>query len=224
MKFAAALRSLAIACLLLACSPAVFAQNEKGPAWGNLPDFSATEIRGSLSWKIHHSGSKLRVEASSAFAAVYLPDEDKVYHLLILPGRTTCIEMKTAQSRMMPSALQLAYGSNADKKQTGKEVVDGHPATVQEGTTTGPMGESARFKIWTADDLRGVPLRIELYLDRGIMQASYQDITLGSPDPGLFKSPVKCIPPEKMYQVAPASAPPPPQKPTHQETPNHKPE
>ncbi len=225
MKFAAALRSVAIACLLLACGPAVFAQNEKGTASGDLPDFSATEIRGSIRWKIHHSGSRLRVDPSSAGATIWAPDEDKVYNLLILPEKTTCVVMKTAQAQMMRSPLQLVYGPNTTRNAAAaKEVVDGHTCTVLDGVTTLPDGNKFNSKIWAADDLKGVPLRIDVYSDRGTVTATYRDVVVGTPDPALFTLPSKCIPQEKTYQVAPRSSQLPGKQPTDQKAPDHKPQ
>jgi hypothetical protein len=227
MKFAAALRSVAIACLLLACGPAVFAQNEKETASGDLPDFSATEIRGSMRWKIHRSGSKLRVDPSSAGATIYVPEEDKVYNLLILPEKTTCVVMKTAEAKMMRSPVQLVYGPNTTRTPTAaKEVVDGHTCTVLDGYTISPEGNKFNSKIWAADDLKGVPLRIDIYSDRGIVTATYHDVVVGPPDPALFKLPSKCIPPEKTYQVAPKSSQLPAKQPatTGQKPPDVKPQ
>jgi hypothetical protein len=227
MKFAATLRSVAIASLLLACSSAVFAQKEKGAAAGDLPDFSATEIRGSIHWKIHRSGSKLRVDPSSAGATIWLPEEDKVYNLLILPEKTTCVVMKAAQAKMMRSSVQLVYGPNTTRTPTAaKEVVDGHTCTVLEGYTTTPDGNKFNSKIWAADDLKGVPLRIDIYSDPGIVTSTYHDVVLGTPDPALFKLPSKCIPPEKTYQVAPKNRQlPVPVKPaTDEKTPGDKPQ
>lgn len=221
MKFAS-LRSVAIACLLLAYGPAVFAQHEKSAASGDLPDFSATEIRGSIRWKIHHSGSRLRVDPSSAGATIWAPDEDKVYNLLILPEKTTCVVMKTAQAQMMRSPLQLVYGPNTTRTPTAaKEVVDGHTCTVLEGYTTSP--NKFNSKIWAADDLKGVPLRIDIYTDRGIVSATYHDVVVGAPDPALFKLPSKCVPQEKTYQVAPKSSQLPVKPLTDEKTPDYKP-
>lgn len=207
MKFAAVLRSAAIASLLLACSSAVLAQDDKGTAWGDLPDFTATEIRGSMRWKIEHSGSKLRVDPSSAGATIWAPEEDKVYNLLILPEKTTCVVMKTAEAKMMRSPVQLVYGPNTTRTPTAaKEVVDGHTCTVLDGYTISPDGNKFNSKIWAADDLKGIPLRIDIYTDRAIVTATYHDVVVGAPDPALFKLPTKCIPPEKTYQVAPKSS------------------
>ncbi len=229
MKFASALQSVAIACFLLifllSRGPAAFAQNPKGSAWGNLPDFSASETKGSLTWKIYHSASKLRVEPSTAAATIWAPEEDKVYNLLILPGKTTCVVMKTAQAQMIRSPLQLVYGPNTTRSSTGtKEVVDGHTSTVLEGFTTMPDGTKFNSKIWAADDLKGVPLRIDVYSNQGTVTATYRDVVVGPPDPALFTLPGKCIPQEKTYQVAPASSQLPAKPPADQKAPDHKPQ
>jgi hypothetical protein len=226
MKFVvAALRFVPIAYLLLACSPAVFAQQKKGTAWGDLPDFTATEIKGSMRWKIEHSGSKLRVDASSAGATIYAPEEDKVYNLLILPEKTTCVVMKTAEAKMMRSPVQLVYGPNTTRTPTAaKEVVDGHTCTVLDGYTISPDGNKFNSKIWAADDLNGVPLRIDIYTDRAIVTATYHDVVIGTPDPALFKMPSKCIPQEKTYQVAPKNRQLPYKPPTDKKTPGDKPQ
>jgi hypothetical protein len=231
MKFKAALRSVAIACLLLACTLSLLAQEQekdkKATASGKLPDFSATEIRGSIKWKIYHSGSRLRVEPSSAAATIWAPDEDNVYNLLILPEKTTCVVMKTAQAQIIRSPLQLVYGSNTTKvPAAAKEVVDGHTCTVLDGVTTSANGKTFRSKIWAADDLKGVPLRIDVYAEPGVVTSTYHDVVVGTPDPALFKFPGKCIPQEKTYQVAPNSSQPPvPAKPpTGQKPPDDKPQ
>jgi len=225
MKFAAVLRSVAIASLLLACSSAVFAQKEKGTAAADLPDFSATEIRGSIHWTIHRSGSKLRVDPSSAGATIYVPDEDKVYNLLILPEKTTCVVMKTAEAKMMRSSVQLVYGPGTTRTPTGaKEVVDGHTCTVLDGYTISPDGHKFNSKIWAADDLKGIPLRIDIYTDPAIITSTYHDVVIATPDPALFKMPSKCIPPEKTYQVAPNSSPLPVKPPADKKTPSDKPQ
>lgn len=225
MKFVSALQFAAMACLLLACSPSVFAQSEKGKAWVNLPDFSATETRGSMRWKIYHSGSRLRVEPSSARATIWAPEEDKVYNLLIFPGKTNCIVMKTAQARMMKSPVQLVYGPNTTRKPAAaKEAVDGHTCTVLDGVTTLPGGSTFKSKIWAADDFKGAPLRIDVYTEQGTISATYRDVVVGTPDPALFIVPSKCIPPEKTYQVAPGSSQLPAKQPADQKAPAQQPQ
>lgn len=83
--------------------------------------------------------------------------------------------------------------------------MDGHTCTVLEGYTTSPDGNKFNSKIWAADDLKGVPIRIDVYAEPGIVTSTYRDIVVGNPDPALFTLPGKCITQEQTYQVAPKS-------------------
>ncbi len=144
------------------------------------------------------------MEPSSASATIWAPEEDKVYNLLIFPEKTNCIVMKTSQAQMMRSPLQLVYGANTTFKPTGnKEDVDGHSCSVIEGITTASDGTTFNSKIWAADDLKGVPLRINIYAGLRVVTATYHDVVAGKPNAALFTPPNNCIPPEKTYQVAP---------------------
>ena len=227
MKFPSLLQSVAILCLLLACHPAVLAQNnsnKKSASLEDLPAFSATEIRGSIKWKIYHSGSQFRVEPSSAMATVFVPKKDKVYNLLIFPEKTNCVVMKTAQAKMMRSPLELVYGSNSAITRTAShEVVDGHPCTILEAVTTSTDGTDFKSKIWAADDLKGVPLRIDVYAETGIVTSNFHDVVVGAVEPALFRMPGNCIPPEKTYQVAPKNSDP-GKPPAGQKAPESKPQ
>jgi hypothetical protein len=200
-----------------------FAQDKNESTWTGLPDFSATEVRGALSWKIHHSGSKLRVDASPAAATIWAPEEDKVYNLLLLPTKSTCVVMKTSEAKVMRSPFQVAYGPNSARTaSTEKKTLDGHVCTMLDGVTTVPGGK-VNSKIWAADDLKGIPLRIDLLSDTAsTVTAVYRDVVIGAPDASLFALPGKCIPPQKTYQLAPGSKPIQDQSPTDQKAPDHK--
>lgn len=201
MKRAKAIIKLTAILALAMPATAVNAQDPLG-----LPDFSATEVKARMNWKIHHSGSKLRVEPSAATATIFVPDEDKVYNLFIAPEKTSCVVMKTAQAQMMRSPLLLVYGPNTKRTPAAaKEVVDGHSCTVLDAVTTLPDGNRINSRIWAADDLKGVPLRIDVSFDRGAITTTYRDIVVGTPAPALFKLPAKCTPHEKTYEIAPES-------------------
>jgi hypothetical protein len=199
------------------------AQDKGATGWGGLPDFSATEVRGAIHWNIHHSGSKLRVDASSAAATIWDPDEDRVYNLLLLPERKTCVVMKTAEAKVMRTPFQLAYGPNTIRTATAEKVtIDGHVCTLVTGVTTLAKG-TINSKIWTADDLQGVPLEIDLVSGEpgGSEIAFYKNVVVG-PQESFFVLPGKCIPPEKTYQVAPSKRPLPNQSNGDQKGPDQK--
>ena len=57
-------------------------------------------------------------------------------------------------------------------------------------------------RVWEAEDLHGIPVKIESYIDQVTLRAVYRDIVVGSPDEKLFSVPDRCTPFEKMGQVA----------------------
>lgn len=176
-----------------------------------LPDFSATEVRGGgshqMAWKIYHSGNMLRLDMSPAAAAIFEPAADKVYHLLILPDKTTCIEMPANKSQVIPSPLETVFNGKMEITPAGGETIDGRSYTVETIVTTTPKGETINSKIWLADDPKGVPVKIELYVGKQTLTTTYRDIKAGTPDAKLFKPEMKCIPEDKAYQIAPSPAP-----------------
>jgi hypothetical protein len=62
-------------------------------------------------------------------------------------------------------------------------------------------GKPVTFKVWLAQDLRGVPVKIESRHTGMAMTAVYKDVVFGAPDKSLFAVPAKCTPIEKMGQV-----------------------
>jgi hypothetical protein len=153
----------------------------------------------------------LRLDMSPAGAAIFDPGADKVYHLLILPDKTTCIEMPSSRSQVKRSPLQTVFSGKMEITPAGTETIDGHSYTVEKIVTTTPKGETINSKIWRADELKGAPARVELYVGKQTFTTIYRDIKPGTPDPTLFKPEVKCIPEDKAYQIA--TPPPPPSPP-----------
>jgi hypothetical protein len=182
-----------------------------------LPDFSAIEVRPGdrheMAWKIYHSGNKLRLDMSTSGAAIFDTEADKAYHLMIFPEKTVCVEMPLQKSQVMRSPLQMVFRGKMEITPAGKETMDGHTYTVEKIVTTTAKGETINSKIWLADDLRGVPAKVELHMGERTFTTTYRDIKPGTPDPALLKPQVKCIPEDKMYQVAaPGDASPPEKK------------
>jgi len=171
-----------------------------------LPDFSAIEVRpgggGEMAWKIYHSGNILRLDMSTSGAAIFDTESDKAYHLMIYPEKTVCVEMPLEKSQVMRSPLEMVFSGKMEITPAGTETMDGHTYTVEKIITTTAKGEIINSKIWLADDLKGAPAKVELNMGGRAFTATYRDIKPGTPDPALLKPQVKCIPQEKMYQVA----------------------
>jgi len=182
----------------------VQAQSADSP-W-NFPDFSCTQVIHTPAYdmpmKLYHSGSNVRVEKSAAISVLYVTSDSKIYNLTTYPdGSHQCVVMNPKQAKMLPSPLELLYGTNVKRTPAGTEVVEGHKCKVEDVEVERANGMKIESKVWEAEDLKGVPVKIESQLPKSKLTAFYRDIVLGTPDQALFTPPAKCTPYEKMGQV-----------------------
>jgi len=180
-----------------------FAQGQNG--W-SFPDFSATQVlesrKANISMKVYRSGESVRVERSGAFSTLYVPSGSKVYNLTTYPDHShQCVVMKPEQAKMLPSPLELLQGSDLKRTAAGTEVVEGHPCKIENVVVTRPDGKTIQSKVWEAQDLNGIPVKIESHIGDLTLSAIYRDISTETPDQNLFTIPEKCTPFEKMGQV-----------------------
>jgi hypothetical protein len=174
-------------------------------AW-TFPDFSATQVlesrKADISMKVYRSGDSVRVDRSGALSTLYVPSKSKVYNLTTYPDHShQCVVMKPEQARMLPSPLELLQGSDIKRTAAGTEVVDGHPCKIEKVVVTRPDGKTVESKVWEAQDLKGIPVKIESHVGEFTLSAVYRDISTEAPDQQLFMAPEKCTPFEKMGQV-----------------------
>jgi hypothetical protein len=191
-----------IGILVLLFSSLVYGQD----AW-DFPDFSATQVlqssQADMSMKVYRLGSSVRIERSGALSTLYVPAKGKVYNFTVYPDHSRqCVAMNPQQARMLPSPLELLQGKNLKRTPAGTQVAEGHSCTVENVVVTQADGTTIKSKVWEADDLKGVPVKIESYLDGVTLQAVYRDITIGAPSDTLFIVPGRCTAFEKMGQVA----------------------
>lgn len=175
-------------------------------AW-SFPDFSATQVMESrqavMAMKVYRSGSSVRIERNGAMSTLYVPSSSKVYNFTTYPDNShQCVVMRPDQAKMMPSPLELLEGVSVKRTPAGTEVVEGHPCNVENVVVTRPGGEKIESKVWEAQDLKGIPVKIESHIGDIALSAVYRDISVGAPDHQLFTIPEKCTPFEKMGQVA----------------------
>ena len=190
--------------ILVSAATLMPAQNDV-VAW-EFPNFSATQVFQSKKFdvpmKVYRSGSSVRLERSAAWSTLYMPSTGKVYNLTSYPdGSHQCVVMRPDQARMLPSLLELLHGTKVKRTPAGTEVVEGHTCKVENVVVTKADGRTIESKVWEAEDLKGVPVKIESQLPHGALTAVYRDIVLGTPDKTLFTPPDKCTPFEKMGQV-----------------------
>lgn len=173
-----------------------------------IPDFSGIELvitgKQPLPRKIFRSGTSLRVETTPTLANLYVPSNDQVYRLTRFPDKTLgCIVMSGAQAKgLLPVPLELLTGTKVKRTPAGEETVKDHPCKIEDFEVTREDGKIIKSKVWEAEDLQGIPVKIESETEHGKFAALYGDIELGTPDKALFTPPEKCTPHEKMFQVA----------------------
>jgi len=192
---------ITIAILVFASGTLAHAQD----VW-SFPDFSATQVfesrRGNMSTKVYLSSDSVRVDRGPALSTLYMPSQRKVYNFTTYPDKShQCVVMKPEQAKMLPSPLELLQGSHLTRTITGMEVVEGHPSRIETVVVTRPDGKTIESKVWEAQDLQGIPVRIESHIGDITLSAVYRDISIETPDRSLFLIPDKCTPFEKMGQV-----------------------
>lgn len=193
--------NLTIVAFILAFSALTQGQD----AW-SFPDFSATQVfessKADMTMKIYRSGSSVRVERSGALSTLYMPSSSKVYNFTTYPDQSRqCVVMKPDQAKMLPSPLELLQGSILQRISIGSEILEGHTCKIENVSVTRPDGKTIASKVWEAEDLNGIPIRIESRMGDITLAAVYRDISVSTPDQNLFTIPDKCTPFEKMGEV-----------------------
>jgi len=193
--------------LILMISAMATAEDAAKPSdpW-NFPDFTAIQLMGSrrrpMPAKVYLSGATVRVEISSAVTNLYVTSTRKVYRLMTYPDKSqTCIVMRSEQAKLLPSPIELLQGTNVERTPAGREEFAGHPCKIEDVVVTRPDGTKVRSRVWEAQDLKGVPVKIESQMPNGKFVAEYGDIAFGTLDKTLFTPPEKCTPYEKMGRV-----------------------
>ncbi len=198
----------AVATILLACASTLASAQTapgKGEAQWDFPDFTANQIFPSnynMSMKVYRSGPNVRMDRSAAWSTLYLNSSHKIYNLTSYPdGSHQCVVLRPDQVKMLPSPLELLNGIKVKRTPAGTEVVEGHTCKVETVVVARVTGETIESKVWEAEDLKGIPVKVESQLPGSKLTALYHDIVIGSPDKALFVVPDKCTPFEKMGQV-----------------------
>jgi len=206
MRLSAIIGKVATVALLVSAATSIPAQNDAAP-W-NFPDFSATQIiqtgAEEIPTKVYRSGSSVRVERGTTLATLFVTASSKVYNLVVYPdGQRSCVVATPEKALVMPSPLDLLFGDKVKRTPAGTEVVEGHTCKVEKVVVTRTSGTTIESKVWEAEDLKGIPVKIESQHPGGAhFIAVYRDIVLGTPDKALFTPPEKCTPLDKMWQEA----------------------
>jgi hypothetical protein len=196
---------VAMGCVLTAGVATARAQSVATPY--HMPDFSATQVlqtsKYSASMQVYRSGASVRAQYTPSLARLFMPGQNAVLNLTRYPdGSRTCISFPLDRGMGLPNLLELLHAATVQRTPLGTEVIEGHPTRIERAVVTASDGRTSQFTVWLADDLKGVPVKIESP-DTGMrMSAVYRDIVLGTPDRALFTPPIRCIPSNTMGQIA----------------------
>lgn len=172
----------------------------------NFPDFSATQIlesrKANMAMKLYRSGDTFRIDRSGALSTLYVASNSRVYNLTTYPDQShQCVVMKPGQAKMLPSPLELLEGSILKRTDAGAETIEGHPCKIEDVVVKRADGSKIESRVWEAQDLQGIPVKIESHIGDSTLSALYREISVGTPDTAFFTIPDKCTPFEKIGQV-----------------------
>jgi|SRR5271165_1796102 len=184
-----------------------------------LTEFSATMVGGIMGnvdeLKIYRSGNLMHTEMLDGnYMVSDLASRDT---FVVLPDR--CVHDPRPAVNTFPfSAVHPGY--KVERSALPNEDLEGHTCQVENVTITPVHGLPLTLKLWEALDLSGFPLKVEVHSMTGPpVTIRYKDVTIGRPDPALFRHPANCrataqpggkmgkpVPPAKESTTAPKPA------------------
>ena len=111
--------------------------------------------------------------------------QDKKLMYLIYPGLKAYAEMPIPESELEAAEKD----SKIEKKEEGKETIDGHPCVKSRATITDASGKVTEAVVWAASDMKDFPLQIETDVQGNTVRMTYRDVKFGKPDAKLFEPP-----------------------------------
>jgi hypothetical protein len=151
--------------------------------------FSATMTMGAgngMAMKVYKSGQQFRTDMASGEYTVADLAAHKIF--MVMPTGM-CMQMPAQMSRQ-PNPF--AAGGKVTVQQLGTATLEGHACRIEQVTVTAPGAPPQTMKVWSATDLRGFPLRVEMQHNGTTMQLNYSDVSLAAPAASLFIQPANC--------------------------------
>lgn len=137
-----------------------------------------------------------RMEGSDAAAAATMKQMgmDKVV-TIVVPGKKTTLVVYPGMKAYceVPHGSEKAAPDSApvrvDRKEIGRETVDGHPCVKYDVTVTPQEGRRIEMVVWEATDLDGFPVQIRMQQDGATITHRFKNVKPGKPDAALFAAP-----------------------------------
>ena len=158
--------------------------------------------------KIYRSGDLMRLD----FEDSYRVSDLVTLHMWGVTGNK-CVEFSRPDAGTFPFSAYHDFKVERSATQE-EEMIDGHACKIENVTFTPADGRPlvVKMKLWEAKDLEGFPVRIDVEAGNQKFSSTYTNVSLGAPDPGLFKHPVKCTPGAQPGQSGTAKIAPAPEK------------
>ncbi|MGH9326626.1 MAG: DUF4412 domain-containing protein [Terriglobia bacterium] len=161
----------------------------------HITEFSATMVmsvpghNATNTMKIYRSGDKMRSELSQMGTQAYSLSllSEHIGYFVMRPGM--CIETHQSNPNH-PNPFGMT--GKVQRTELGTDTVDGHPTKIEQITIESGTGKTVSMKTWTATDLHGFPLRIEMPMAQGTARMEFKDVSLSSPPASLFDPPSNC--------------------------------
>jgi outer membrane lipoprotein-sorting protein len=136
------------------------------------------------------SAMKGQPEAAAQMAAmgmhhtVSIIRADKQVMYMVYPGKKAYWEMALPQSVAADDSK-----TRIEKKEAGRETVDGHPCVKQQLTYTDAEGKATQWTLWEAADMNGFPVQTEVVAGGNVITTLYKNINQSKPAASLFEPP-----------------------------------
>lgn len=112
---------------------------------------------------------------------VTVPEKKETY--LIYPGLKSYASVPVNNSNATDKKPEI------QKTELGKETIDGHPTTKYKVIVKDDQGKEQEATIWSASDLKGFPVKIQVNSDNAPSTITFSDVNLSKPDATLFEPP-----------------------------------
>lgn len=129
------------------------------------------------------SAQSMKRMGMDRMVTVVLPEKKTT--LLVYPGMKAYCEMPhgTGKGEKAEAAPKI------ERKELGKETLDGHPCVKTAVTVTPADGKPIEMTVWEATDLKNFPIQTQMVQDGTTVTNRFKNVKMGKPDSNLFEPP-----------------------------------
>lgn len=129
------------------------------------------------------SAESMKEMGMDKVVTIVLPE--KKMSLMVYPGMKGYCEMPHAEGK----GAKAEAAMKIDRKEIGKETLDGHPCVKSLVTMTPEGGKKIEMTTWEATDLKGFPIQTQMIQDGSTITTCFKNVKSGKPAASLFEPP-----------------------------------